>query len=143
LRRGASTLGRHPNQRRIRPSGTGQNVTDIYVTVESVLTWEDEALPARASSECDEVHRFNKSQQDALLPSVEDGTLTLIGATTENPFFEVNGPLLSRSTLFRLEPLDAPALRTLLDRGLKSEGATIEPEAADLIVDSVETAGPC
>lgn len=48
----------------------------------------------------DELHRFSKSQQDALLPSVEDGTLTLIGATTENPFFEVNGPLLSRSILF-------------------------------------------
>src|ERR1700722_9462001 len=52
----------------------------------------------------DEVHRFNRTQQDALLPSVEDGTLTLIGATTENPFFSVNAPLLSRSTLFRLEP---------------------------------------
>jgi len=89
----------------------------------------------------DEVHRFSKSQQDALLPSVEDGTLTLIGATTENPFFEVNGPLLSRSTLFRLEPLDARALRTLLDRGLKSEGATIEPEAAEAILDSVEGDG--
>jgi len=50
----------------------------------------------------DEVHRFNRSQQDALLPSVEDGTLVLIGATTENPFFSVNAPLLSRSTLFRL-----------------------------------------
>ncbi|HEX2149109.1 MAG TPA: AAA family ATPase, partial [Actinomycetota bacterium] len=70
----------------------------------------------------DEVHRFSKSQQDALLPSVEDGTITLIGATTENPFFEVNGPLLSRSTLFRLEPLDADALRVLLNRGLKAEG---------------------
>ncbi len=54
----------------------------------------------------DEIHRFNKAQQDALLPAVEDGTLTLIGATTENPFFEVNPPLRSRSTLFRLEPLD-------------------------------------
>ena len=54
----------------------------------------------------DEIHRFSKSQQDALLPAVEDGTLTLIGATTENPFFEVNPPLRSRSTLFRLEPLD-------------------------------------
>ena len=53
----------------------------------------------------DEIHRFSKSQQDALLPAVEDGTLTLIGATTENPFFEVNAPLRSRSTLFRLEPL--------------------------------------
>ena len=53
----------------------------------------------------DEVHRFNKAQQDALLPAVEDGLLVLIGATTENPFFEVNAPLLSRSLLFRLEPL--------------------------------------
>lgn len=54
----------------------------------------------------DEVHRLTKSKQDAFLPSVEDGMLTLVGATTENPFFEVNGPLLSRSALLRLEPLD-------------------------------------
>jgi putative ATPase len=89
----------------------------------------------------DEVHRFSKSQQDALLPSVEDGTLTLVGATTENPFFEVNGPLLSRSTLFRLEPLSPEALRTLLDRGLKAESATIDEPAADAIVDSVDGDG--
>jgi putative ATPase len=89
----------------------------------------------------DEVHRFSKSQQDALLPSVEDGTLTLVGATTENPFFEVNGPLLSRSTLFRLEPLDGPALRTLLDRGLAAEGATIDEQAAEAIADSVDGDG--
>jgi putative ATPase len=89
----------------------------------------------------DEVHRFSKSQQDALLPSVEDGILTLVGATTENPFFEVNGPLLSRSTLFRLEPLSTEALRTLLDRGLKAEGATIDEAAAGAIVDSVDGDG--
>ncbi len=89
----------------------------------------------------DEVHRFNKSQQDALLPSVEDGILTLIGATTENPFFEVNGPLLSRSTLFRLEPLDGPALRTLLERGLDTEDATIDDDAADGLIDSVDGDG--
>ena len=53
----------------------------------------------------DEIHRFNKGQQDALLPAVEDGTVILIGATTENPYFEVNGALLSRSRIFRLEPL--------------------------------------
>src|ERR1700737_2635200 len=64
----------------------------------------------------DEVHRFNKAQQDALLPAVEDGTLTLIGATTENPYFEVNAPLLSRSTLFRLNPLTPEALRTVIQR---------------------------
>ncbi|MDQ6840249.1 MAG: AAA family ATPase, partial [Actinomycetota bacterium] len=58
----------------------------------------------------DEVHRFNRTQQDALLPSVEDATLTLVGATTENPYFSVNAPLLSRSSLFRLEPLGPGAL---------------------------------
>jgi len=89
----------------------------------------------------DEVHRFSKSQQDALLPSVEDGTLTLVGATTENPFFEVNGPLLSRSTLLRLEPLGRSALETLLRRALDLEGATAEPDAADAIVSSVDGDG--
>ncbi|MBK9178386.1 MAG: replication-associated recombination protein A [Acidimicrobiales bacterium] len=83
----------------------------------------------------DEVHRFNKAQQDALLPSVEEGLLVLIGATTENPFFEVNPPLLSRSTLFRLEPLDAAALRTLVARGLSAEGAEAVPEAVDHLVE--------
>jgi putative ATPase len=66
----------------------------------------------------DEVHRFNRTQQDALLPHVEEGLFVLIGATTENPFFSLTGPLLSRSTLFRLEPLDGTALRTLLVRAL-------------------------
>jgi putative ATPase len=83
----------------------------------------------------DEIHRFSKSQQDALLPAVEDGTLTLIGATTENPFFEVNAPLRSRSTLFRLEPLDRAAIETLVQRGLEAEGATADPEAVTLLVD--------
>jgi len=83
----------------------------------------------------DEVHRFNKAQQDALLPSVESGLLVLIGATTENPYFEVNAPLLSRSTLFRLEPLDDAAVRRLLKRGLEAEGSTADDDALDLLVD--------
>ena len=83
----------------------------------------------------DEIHRFNKAQQDALLPSVEDGLLTLFGATTENPFFEVNPPLRSRSTLFRLEPLDRDALRVLAERGLDAEGATAAEGALDPLVD--------
>jgi putative ATPase len=86
----------------------------------------------------DEVHRFNKSQQDALLPSVEDGTLTLIGATTENPFFEVNAPLLSRSTLFRLEPLSSDDLTTLLHRALDVEHATADDDALAHVVDLVD-----
>ena len=66
----------------------------------------------------DEIHRFAKNQQDALLPGVEDGTLILIGATTENPFFEVNSPLISRSTLFKLQPLQTPDLESLIDRAI-------------------------
>jgi putative ATPase len=86
----------------------------------------------------DEVHRFNKSQQDALLPSVEDGTLTLVGATTENPYFEVNAPLLSRSSLFRLEPLSPESLRRILDRALATEGATADEDALAFLVNLVD-----
>jgi putative ATPase len=82
----------------------------------------------------DEVHRFNRSQQDALLPSVEEGLLVLIGATTENPFFEVNAPLLSRSTLWRLEPLSDEDLAEVVARGLAAEGAAAEPDAVAALV---------
>ena len=83
----------------------------------------------------DEIHRFSKSQQDALLPGVEDGTVVLIGATTENPFFEVNAPLLSRLSLFRLEALDEDDLSGLIDRalveprGLGTDGLSLTDEA--------------
>jgi putative ATPase len=83
----------------------------------------------------DEIHRFTKAQQDALLPAVEDGTLVLIGATTENPFFEVNPPLRSRSTLFRLEPLPPDDLRILAARGLEALGTTAAGDAVDLVVE--------
>jgi putative ATPase len=69
----------------------------------------------------DEIHRFNKSQQDALLPQVEDGTITLIGATTENPYFEVNSALLSRLRVFRLEPLTNEQVTTVVERALADE----------------------
>ena len=83
----------------------------------------------------DEVHRFNKSQQDALLPAVEAGIITLIGATTENPFFEVNAPLLSRSTVFRLHPLAPDELRVLVRRALEAEQSTAAEDAVDHLVD--------
>jgi putative ATPase len=86
----------------------------------------------------DEVHRFNRAQQDALLPSVEDGTLTLIGATTENPFFSVNAPLLSRSTLFRLEPLSDGEVVVLLRRALQREQAEADGDALRLIARLVD-----
>lgn len=69
----------------------------------------------------DEIHRFSKSQQDSLLGAVEDGTVTLIGATTENPSFEVIRPLLSRAQVYTLRPLEAPELQTLLDRALATD----------------------
>ena len=78
----------------------------------------------------DEVHRFNKSQQDAFLPYVEKGTVTFVGATTENPSFEVIGALLSRAAVYVLKPLDADDLRILLGRALASAGATLELDAA-------------
>ncbi len=82
----------------------------------------------------DEIHRFSKSQQDALRPAVEDGTIELIGATTENPYFEVNAPLRSRSTLFHLEPLDETDLQTLVERGVSALGCEITADAAELLV---------
>lgn len=105
--------------------------------VREVIAEAEERLGAQGQGTIlflDEVHRFNKAQQDALLPAVESGVLTLIGATTENPFFEVNGPLRSRSTLFRLQPLDDDALETLLRRGVNYEGATATDEAVDHLV---------
>lgn len=90
----------------------------------------------------DEIHRFNKSQQDYLLPFVEDGTVILIGATTENPYFEVNGALLSRSIIFELQPLSTENIKTLLKRavtdeekGLGSYKADIEEEALDFLAE--------
>jgi putative ATPase len=78
----------------------------------------------------DEIHRFNKAQQDALLPAVEDGVITLIGATTENPYFEVNSALISRTHLYQLEALGPPQIRTLLDRAVAA-GHCGPPEDVD------------
>ncbi len=86
----------------------------------------------------DEVHRFSKSQQDVLLPAVEEGLVVFIGATTENPFFEVNPPLLSRASLWRLHPLSPDDLRVLIRRGLDVEGADAEPDAIDAVVAACE-----
>jgi putative ATPase len=89
----------------------------------------------------DEIHRFNKAQQDALLPGVEDRTVVLIGATTENPFFALNTPLMSRSLLFRLEPLEPGELKTIVlraladpDRGLGGQGLRLDPDALEHLV---------
>ena len=78
----------------------------------------------------DEVHRWSKAQQDVLLPAVEQGTVTLIGATTENPYFSLNTPLLSRCLLLRLEPLSAEDVGALVDRALHDEAARAGRAAA-------------
>src|SRR3984893_7556687 len=83
----------------------------------------------------DEIHRFNKAQQDAILPHVEDGTVTLIGATTENPSFEVIAPLLSRSRVFRLEQLERDELEQVVQRGLAELGAQIDEQAMDALLE--------
>lgn len=90
----------------------------------------------------DEIHRFNKGQQDYLLPFVEDGTVILIGATTENPYFEVNGALISRSVVFELKALEPEAVRELIhravydvERGMGAYGAEITEEAAEFLAD--------
>ncbi len=89
----------------------------------------------------DEIHRFSKNQQDALLPGVEDGTIVLVGATTENPFFEVNSPLLSRMTLFRTEALTPDELAVMVrravadpERGLGADALTVSDDVVDTLV---------
>ena len=86
----------------------------------------------------DEIHRFSRAQQDALLHGVEDGTVVLIGATTENPFFSLNAPLLSRSTLWRFEPLGPGDLAPLARRAAEAEGCAIDDQAVDAAVDLAE-----
>src|SRR5436305_7094732 len=96
----------------------------------------------------DEIHRFNKAQQDAFLPHVEGGTITLIGATTENPSFEINGALLSRLRVFVLQPLTPDDIRALLvraledqDRGLGAMELTAEPDSLGLLAEQADEIG--
>ena len=103
------------------------------------------ALGRRSILFIDEIHRFNKGQQDALLPGVEDRTVVLVGATTENPFFTVNAPLMSRSLLFRLEPLGGDDLELIVtraladpERGLGGRGLTLDDDALAHLVDRAD-----
>lgn len=118
----------------VRLSAVTSGVKDVRETIDAARARLGERQ-RRTIVFVDEIHRFNASQQDSLLPAVEEGLITLIGATTENPFFEVNAPLRSRSTLLRLEPLSSDDIAELLDRGAKAEGAKVATEARDLIVE--------
>ena len=124
-----------------RLSATSAGVKDVR----EVLARADQRLGegrGRTILFLDEIHRFNKAQQDALLPGVEDGTVTLVGATTENPFFEVNSPLISRATVFRTEALDEAEVAELLRRATDDAmrgitGISVSDEAVDALAGRV------
>src|SRR5262245_4516471 len=125
-------------------SATSAGVRDVRAVLAAARTRLGET-ERRTILFIDEIHRFNRAQQDALLPGVEDRTVVLIGATTENPFFTVNAPLLSRSLLFRLEPLGGRELEQIvlraladLERGLGGTGLTLDPDALAHLVDRAE-----
>ena len=120
-------------------SAVSSGVADLRKVIASAEAGRRDGL-ARTILFIDEIHRFNKAQQDAVLHAVEDGTITLIGATTENPSFEVVAPLLSRARVFKLEPLEHDEIRALLlralndaDRGLAPDPPLVDPEAIDAL----------
>ncbi len=136
----ASLIATATQKKFIALSAVTAGVKDVRETVE--VAREQLKLHGRGTILfLDEIHRFNRAQQDALLPSVEDGTLVLIGATTENPNFSVNGPLLSRSTLFRLKPHDSDSLSVLIDRALAAGAAKIDPEASAHLIQQADGDG--
>lgn len=118
-------------------SAVSSGVKDVREAIERARARRGE-FDQRTVIFIDEVHRFNKAQQDLLLPATESGEIVLIGATTENPFFEVNAALMSRTTLWRLHPLAEADLATLVARGLALRGANADPEALEALVASGE-----
>jgi putative ATPase len=127
----ARLIARHTEARFLSLSAVLAGVKDIRDATAQAQAARQGLTPQATVLFIDEIHRFNKSQQDALLPFVEDGTLTLIGATTENPSFELNGALLSRLRVFVLRPLDEAALHALLVRALvdREQGLGLDAQA--------------
>jgi putative ATPase len=124
----------------VRLSAVSSGVKDIRETIAQAQHLLGEKQ-RRTMVFIDEIHRFSTSQQDALLPAVESGLLVLVGATTENPFFEVNAPLRSRSTLFHLEPLSATHLSILIERGCAAENAHLDEVAKKHLLDTAQGDG--
>lgn len=120
-----------------RLSGVESSVADIRRVVAAAHARRQRDPAARTVLFVDEIHRWNRAQQDALLPDVERGTIRLLGATTENPLFAINGPLVSRSQIFQLEPLTIEELETVMrhaladaERGLGKTSAVLDPDAS-------------
>ncbi|MCO5295658.1 MAG: replication-associated recombination protein A [Fimbriimonadaceae bacterium] len=136
----AEIVARTSKARFVRMSATSAGVADLRKVVEEARRFK--ALRGeRTMLFIDEIHRFNKSQQDAILPHAEDGTVTLVGATTENPSFEVNAALLSRCRVYTLKALEDHDIANVIsraladsDRGLAGRCGPLSPEAADLLV---------
>jgi putative ATPase len=131
----ARLLAQKSGARFIQLSAVFSGVKDVRAAIAQAR--EDKRYGRRTLLFIDEIHRFNKAQQDALLPAVEDGTVTLIGATTENPSFEVIGALLSRSRVLVLEPLAPEDVETVLRRALADEErglAKLNPRIADELI---------
>lgn len=118
-----------------------KDISEVIKIAKANLSHDDPAENKRTILFIDEIHRFNKAQQDYLLSFVEDGTIILIGATTENPFFEVNPAIISRSTLFHLKPITVEAVRTMIDRAMVDErgladcGKTVPDDVRNFIAD--------
>jgi putative ATPase len=133
----ASLIASATSKRFVSQSAVTAGVKDVREAVDAAR--DEQRMNQRGTIFfLDEIHRFNRAQQDALLPSVEDGTLVLIGATTENPSFSVNGPLLSRSTLFKLRAHSEFSLRTLLVRALDREGGSVDEDAVAHLVNMAD-----
>ena len=130
----ARLLSQHIEAEMLTLSAVTSGVKDIRGVIDQARALN--ARQIRTVLFVDEVHRFNKAQQDAFLPFVEDGLITLIGATTENPAFELNAALLSRARVLPLKSLDASELSQLIDRGLGAR--TIAPNARDALVDAAD-----
>jgi hypothetical protein len=131
----AAVIARHTKAQFENFSAVTGGVADVRKIIEAARE-RKRAYGTRTLLFVDEIHRFNKAQQDAFLPHVEDGTVLLLGATTENPYFAVNAPLLSRSRLFRFEPLTDDDLTALLDRALADEERGLGNEGLILELDA-------
>ena len=129
----AGLLASETNARMVAMSAVTAGVADLRKAVAEARVHRRAGI--RTVVFIDEIHRFNKAQQDAILPHVEDGTVTLIGATTENPSFEVISPLLSRSRVFRLEQLNRDELKSVVERGLGELNTTIADDAMDALLE--------
>jgi putative ATPase len=134
----ARLLARRSGSRFVPLSAVFSGVKDLRAAIAEAR--EEKRHGQRTILFVDEIHRFNKAQQDALLPAVEDGTVTLIGATTENPSFEVIGALLSRSRVLTLEPLNEEDVSSLLRRALEDEErglASLRPQVSDELLSRI------